>query len=444
MGEIKGGGTCFYINESWCTDVTTLKRMCCPNLEVLFINCKPFYSPREFSSFILVSVYITPNACVNTALQQLTDQITDTEQQYLDSVIIILGDFNKANLTHELPKYKQHITCPTRDRNILGHCYTTIMDAYRSVPRAALGLSDHCLVHLLLTYRQKLKSTKPVLRTVKRWTNEEERELQACFDCMDWSVFEAAATDLDELTDTVKSYISFCEDMCISTRTYLKFNKDKLWFTAELRQLYQAKEDAYRVGDKVLYNQARNTLNRDIRVAKRRYSEKLKNKFSANDPASVWSGMKQFTNYRTLTPNPVVDQQLADDLNVFYCRFERPNLTPHTHSDLQFTQTPTPPATPPPPATQPALKICEDDVSWSFGNKRRGKLQAQMASHQCVFESCANQLTPIFTQIFNRSLEQCEVPCCFKRSIIIPVPKKPKITALNDYRPVALTSVVMK
>ncbi len=59
-------------------------------------------------------------------------------------------------------------------------------------------------------------------------------------------------------------------------------------------------------------------------------------------------------------------------------------------------------------------------------------------------KSCADQLAPIFTQIFNRSLELCEVPSCFKCSTIIPVPKKPKITGLNDYRPVALTSVVMK
>ncbi len=59
-------------------------------------------------------------------------------------------------------------------------------------------------------------------------------------------------------------------------------------------------------------------------------------------------------------------------------------------------------------------------------------------------KSCADQLAPIFTQIFNRSLELCEVPSCFKRSTIIPVPKKPKITGLNDYRPVALMSVVMK
>ncbi len=59
-------------------------------------------------------------------------------------------------------------------------------------------------------------------------------------------------------------------------------------------------------------------------------------------------------------------------------------------------------------------------------------------------KTCADQLAPIFTQILNTSLELCEVPSCFKRSTIIPVPKKPKITGLNDYRPVALTSVVMK
>ncbi len=35
---------------------------------------------------------------MSSALQKLADQITDTEQQHPDSVLIILGDFNKANL----------------------------------------------------------------------------------------------------------------------------------------------------------------------------------------------------------------------------------------------------------------------------------------------------------------------------------------------------------
>ncbi len=36
------------------------------------------------------------------------------------------------------------------------------------------------------------------------------------------------------------------------------------------------------------------------------------------------------------------------------------------------------------------------------------------------------------------------VPTSFKKSIIIPVPKNNKPSCLNDYRPVALTSIVMK
>ncbi len=86
--------------------------MCCSDLETIFINCKPFYSTREIYSFVLVSVYIPPQAHVSSALQKLADLIT--EQQHPDSVLIILGDFNKANLSCELPIYRQHVTCPTR------------------------------------------------------------------------------------------------------------------------------------------------------------------------------------------------------------------------------------------------------------------------------------------------------------------------------------------
>ena len=69
------------------------------------------------------------------------------------------------------------------------------------------------MVHLLLNYRQKLKSAKHVVKAVKRWTTETKLELQACFDCTDWSGFEAAAMDLDKVTNTVTSYTSFREDV---------------------------------------------------------------------------------------------------------------------------------------------------------------------------------------------------------------------------------------
>ncbi len=102
----------------------------------------------------------------------------------------------------------------------------------------------------------------------------------------------------------------------------------------------------------------------------------------------------------------------------------------------------TPPATPLSPT--PTLQISEDDVRQVFKKNKRRKAPGPDGVSPACLKTCADQLAPIFTQIFNRSLELCEVPSCFKRSTIIPVPKKPKITGLNDYRPVALTSVAMK
>ncbi len=90
----------------------------------------------------------------------------------------------------------------------------------------------------------------------------------------------------------------------------------------KFRQLRQAKEDAYRKEYKVSYKQAKYTLEKEIRVANMNYSGKLRNKLSSSDSASVWKGMKIII-YKTPFPSTVENQQLADDLIEFYCRFEK-------------------------------------------------------------------------------------------------------------------------
>ncbi len=62
----------------------------------------------------------------------------------------------------------------------------------------------------------------------------------------------------------------------------------------------------------------------------------------------------------------------------------------------------------------------------------------------CVLRSYTDQLAGLFISIFNESLATSVVPTSFKKSVIIPVLKNSKPSCLNDYRPVALTSVVMK
>ncbi|XP_072110653.1 uncharacterized protein [Mobula birostris] len=61
-----------------------------------------------------------------------------------------------------------------------------------------------------------------------------------------------------------------------------------------------------------------------------------------------------------------------------------------------------------------------------------------------VLRGCVDQLADVLTDIFNISLSSTIVPTCFKAATIVAVPKKSSVSWLNNYRPIALTSIIMK
>ena len=84
------------------------------------------------------------------------------------------------------------------------------------------------------------------------------------------------------------------------------------------------------------------------------------------------------------------------------------------------------------------------DVSNNFKQVNIHKVAVPDGLPECVLKACADQLSRVFTDIFNLSLTEFVIPTCFKQSTIVPVPKEVMVTCLNDYRPMALTSVAMK
>ena len=54
------------------------------------------------------------------------------------------------------------------------------------------------------------------------------------------------------------------------------------------------------------------------------------------------------------------------------------------------------------------------------------------------------ELAPILHSLFCQSYRTATIPTLWKTATIIPVPKKPRPTELNHYRPIALTSIIMK
>ncbi|KAK1803894.1 hypothetical protein P4O66_003838 [Electrophorus voltai] len=134
---------------------------------------------------------------------------------------------------------------------------------------------------------------------------------------------------------------------------------------------------------------------------------------------------------------------LANELDTFFARFEATSSSANANNTNGAIGAANGACAEPTKEQRPLI-ITESDVRRVF--KRVNNRKAAGPDGICgrVLKACADQLAPVFTDIFKLSLMLGTVPFSFKRSTIVPVPKKPQPSGLNDYRPVALTSVVMK
>jgi len=121
---------------------------------------------------------------------------------------------------------------------------------------------------------------------------------------------------------------------------------------------------------------------------------------------------------------------LPDELNTFYALFEVSNTTPTARlAEDQADCT-------------PSLTMVDVRRALKRINPRKSPGPDGIPGRLLI--GCTNQLAEVFPSIFNLFLYQSAVPTCFKQTTIVPVPKKPSITCLNDYRPVALSPIIMK
>ncbi len=150
----------------------------------------------------------------------------------------------------------------------------------------------------------------------------------------------------------------------------------------------------------------------------------------------MWQGLKTICSSGNNSSAEVrADPFLPKELNTFYGRFEcngggatlpiSASGSSRQSSDHVFT-------------------LSEDEVWRELRRVNVRKAAGPDGITDRVLRSCADQLAGLFTSIFNESLATSVVPTSFKKSVIIPVPKNSKPSCLNDYRPVALTSTVMK
>ncbi|KAI3362875.1 hypothetical protein L3Q82_001924 [Scortum barcoo] len=169
---------------------------------------------------------------------------------------------------------------------------------------------------------------------------------------------------------------------------------------------------------------------RAISSAKRQYRDKVESHYKGSNTRSMWAGLKTLTDYKKkISSAEVMSASLPDELNTFYARFESTSPAVEVQKAQEDHCPPV---------------ISRADVCRTLKRINTRKAPGPDGIPGRALKVCADQLADVFADIFNMSLLQSVVPTCFKETIIVPVPKKTKILCLNDYRPVALTSTIMK
>jgi hypothetical protein len=132
-----------------------------------------------------------------------------------------------------------------------------------------------------------------------------------------------------------------------------------------------------------------------------------------------------------VTDNPL---NCANELNAFFARFDVHNHKTECETLLNNLKI---------DANCTAI-ISQDDVLKSLKRVKVNKSCGPDKISGKVLKSCADQLCEPLRVLYQLSLDLRWVPALWKLSEIIPVPKVKFPKVYNDYRPVALTSLVMK
>ena len=182
------------------------------------------------------------------------------------------------------------------------------------------------------------------------------------------------------------------------------------------------------------YKKSRYALKQTIKQAKWQYRTTIESYYTGSDARRMWQGLKNIMDYKG-KPNRKLpsDVSLPDELNGFHACFKASN----TEACMRA------PAVP----DNCVITLSIADVSRSIADVKQINIHKAAwpdGLPGSVLKACMDQLASVFTDIFNLFLTESVISTCFKQTTIVPVPKKGKVTCLNDYRLLALTSVAMK
>lgn len=246
-------------------------------------------------------------------------------------------------------------------------------------------------------------------------------------------MFYETCANLDELNSVVTNYIQFCIDSVIPTKRIKVFPNDKPWMKNRMKEALFRRKRAFQQGDLIQVKAIQKEIKQIISECKHNYKLKIERQMKDTNVHQAWKGL--YTMVGKMEKNAAIntsdDMAFANELNCFYGRFDTSDFS--TERNLLREQL---------CSGQPL--IITEEVRGILKGINPRKAPGPDGVRGYVLRKCREQLNKVLRHMFQLSVDTHYIPKAWKTSPIVPVPKISNPKGLNDYRPVALTSLIIK
>ena len=453
--------------------------------------CQAIACTCETSKTIITLVYRPPNAETRS-----TKNMFEFLNEYISEInkgdeydVLSLGDFNLPNIswptTSLVPGYpsttndaadalmcfmndhflNQHVEAPTRQSNVLDLCLTNNDTMIMDISVHDTALSDHRIVEILLadhpayapitTPKDFEDNSFRCLNLPKADWTKVKKKLRA----VDWDMLYSMCETEEEFPELFRlTLLQIClleipkkpdvkKDYKPSgSRACRVLGRKKRKLQTRLKAT-QANPRCRAAADKIktqlilIQVDMRDAINGEIDLNERNAVKKMK-----DNPKYFYTYAKQF-----LKRKPEIKLLMDENLrpifekkgiaDVFQIQYTSVQSDPHDpkKKDPSF-----PTASPVEPMTDKDLEFTEADII-----KAIDEIKAHAASGPDeipiqVLKNCKDILAEPIYLIWKHSLKNGTVPACYKESIVTPIHKKGSKVEAKNYRPVSLTSHIIK
>jgi len=394
-------------------------------------------------------------------LQEMLTPLYET-----NSAFVLIGDFNACPTTTEGRRFSDFVNSnslvafihePTRITEISQSLVDQIVTNRPSIIRSTdveppISVNDHCNISASIVFEKNKQSAYK--RLMWDYKNADFKKFRSELSKFDWDTCVHLSNDIDESARLfTESFLSIAKRI-VPNKTVTVRPNDKPWYNNELRNKRRDMLKLYRLAknDKkgnmwVAYQRCRNTYMNDIRRAKLTYENTRLKSLACGHKTSKqwWKVLKQVgkmgNSNASIPPiedgNDIVtnDKNKAEIFNTFFQHISRLNDSgvdvprEHRMNNERLLSN---------------VRVTESDILDQLSILDTSKAYGPDGIPPKLLREAGNAIAKPLCQLFNMSLVKKQVPLLWKQSNVMPVFKKDNPSNINNYRPIALLSVVNK